>query len=124
MHAIYNQLQYFDILTIIMGASFRILGQIWSSSGCDFLTISPELLQQLANLDIQSDADAPLPSPFKALSVQAAKGMGVKPVAYVEASFGWALNEDAMATGELAEGIRAYGSDTRKLVALIQSSHN
>jgi transaldolase len=121
VHAIYNHFKHFDIPTEIMGASFRNLGQIWALSGCDLLTISPELLQQLAELDMQADATASLPGPFPALSVQAAKAMDLKPVAYDEASFRWALNEDAMATEKLAEGIRAFAVDTRKLEALIQS---
>jgi transaldolase len=121
VHAIYNYFKHFDIPTEIMGASFRNLGQIWALSGCDLLTISPELLQQLAGLDMQADATASLPSPFPALSVQCAKAMDLKPVAYEEATFRWALNEDAMATEKLAEGIRAFAVDTRKLEALIQS---
>jgi transaldolase len=121
VYAIYNHFKHFDIPTEIMGASFRNLGQILALSGCDLLTISPELLQQLAELDIQADAAASLPSTFPALSVQSAKAMDLKPVAYDEASFRWALNEDAMATEKLAEGIRAFAADTRKLEALIQS---
>jgi transaldolase len=121
VHAIYNHFKHFDIPTEIMGASFRNLGQILALSGCDLLTISPELLQQLAEMDIQADSAASLPSPFPALSVVAAKGMNLKPVAYDEASFRWALNEDAMATEKLAEGIRAFTADTRKLEAFIQS---
>ena len=121
VHAIYNHFKHFDIPTEIMGASFRNLGQIWALSGCDLLTISPELLQQLAELDMQADAAASLSSTFPALSVQSAKAMDLKPVAYDEASFRWALNEDAMATEKLAEGIRAFAADTRKLEALIQS---
>ena len=124
VHAIYNQFKHFDIPTEIMGASFRNLGQIWALSGCELLTISPELLQQLADLKDQADPAASLSSQFPALSVQAAKAMDLKPVAYDEASFRWALNEDAMATEKLAEGIRAFAADTRKLEALIQSSHN
>ena len=121
LHAIYNYFKHFDIPTEIMGASFRNLGQIWALSGCDLLTIAPELLQELSELKDQADASASLPSPFPALSVQAAKAMDLKPVAYDEASFRWALNEDAMATEKLAEGIRAFAADTRKLEALIQS---
>jgi len=124
LHAIYNHFKHFDIPTEIMGASFRNLGQIWALSGCDLLTISPELLQQLADLKEQASPAASLSSQFPALSVQAAKAMDLKPVAYDEASFRWALNEDAMATEKLAEGIRAFAADTRKLEALIQYSHN
>jgi transaldolase len=121
VHAIYNHFKHFDIPTEIMGASFRNLGQIWALSGCDLLTISPELLQQLAELNMHSDAAENLPSSFPALSVQAAKTMDLKPVAYDEASFRWALNEDAMATEKLSEGLRAFAADTRKLETLIQS---
>ena len=124
VHAIYNHLKHFGFKTEIMGASFRNLGQIWALSGCDLLTISPELLQQLADLKDQADPAASLSSQFPALSVQAAKAMDLKPVAYDEASFRWALNEDAMATEKLAEGIRACAADTHKLEALIQSSRN
>jgi len=70
---------------------------------------------------MQSEAVIHIPSPFPALSVEAATSMDLKPVAYDEASFRWALNEDAMATEKLAEGIRAFAADTRKLEALIQS---
>jgi transaldolase len=115
VHAIYNYFKHFDISTEIMGASFRNLGQILALSGCDLLTISPELLQQLAEYE-QS-----VPAPFPALSVQAAKAMDIQHVEFDEASFRWALNEDPMATEKLAEGIRAFAADTRKLEALIQA---
>ena len=115
VHAIYNHFKHFDIPTEIMGASFRNLGQILALSGCDLLTISPELLQQLAEYE-QS-----VPETFPALSVEAAKAMDLQPVYFDEASFRWALNEDAMATEKLAEGIRAFAADTRKLEALIQA---
>jgi len=121
VHAIYNHFKHFDIPTEVMGASFRNLGQILALSGCDLLTISPELLQRLAELEMQSEAAIHIPSPFPALSVEAATAMDLKPVAYDEASFRWALNEDAMATEKLAEGIRAFAVDTRKLETLIQS---
>jgi transaldolase len=124
VHAIYNHFKHFDIPTEIMGASFRNLGQIWALSGCDLLTISPELLQRLAELDMQSEAAIHIPSPFPALSVEAAKGMNLKPVTFDEASFRWALNEDAMATEKLAEGIRAFTADTRNLEAHVQFTHN
>ena len=115
VHAIYNYFKHFDIPTEIMGASFRNLGQILALSGCDLLTISPELLQQLAEYEQSA------PAPFPALSVQAAKAMDIKHVEFDEAAFRWALNEDSMATEKLAEGIRAFAADTRKLEALIQA---
>jgi len=115
VHAIYNYFKHFDIPTEIMGASFRNLGQVLALSGCDLLTISPELIQQLAEYE-QS-----VPAPFPALSLQAAKAMDIKHVEFDEASFRWALNEDPMATEKLAEGICAFAADTRKLEALIQA---
>jgi transaldolase len=135
VHAIYNYFKHFDIPTEIMGASFRNLGQILALSGCDLLTISPELLQQLAEYEQPLQAQLPdgqslpnsalrsakLPATFPALSVEAAKAMDLQPVHFDEASFRWALNEDAMATEKLAEGIRAFAADTRKLEALIQA---
>jgi transaldolase len=135
VHAIYNHFKHFDIPTEIMGASFRNLGQILALSGCDLLTISPELLQQLADYEQLSQAQLPdgqslpnsalrsanLPATLPALSVEAAKAMNLHPVYFDEASFRWALNEDAMATEKLAEGIRAFAADTRKLEALIQA---
>jgi transaldolase len=137
VHAIYNYFKHFDIPTEIMGASFRNLGQILALSGCDLLTISPELLQQLAQYeqsvesqpapapappsDHPAATSVPVPATFPALSVQGAKAMDIQPVEFDEAAFRWALNEDPMATEKLAEGIRAFAADTRKLEALIQA---
>ena len=93
--------------TVVMGASFRNLGQIEALAGCDRLTISPELLQQLANdqgeLKRQLQADASK-QPRQTLD---------------ESQFRWALNEDAMATEKLAEGIRLFARDQEKLEALL-----
>ena len=96
-----------------MGASFRNVGQITALAGCDLLTISPELLAQLAA------SDAPL---ALALDAQAAQAMDIPAVAYDEAGFRYALNDDAMATEKLAEGIRAFAVDTVKLEALMQAA--
>jgi transaldolase len=98
------------IATEVMGASFRNVGQITALAGCDLLTISPELLAQLAA------SEAPL---SRALDAQAAEGLDIAPVRYDEAGFRYALNEDAMATEKLAEGIRAFAADTVKLEALM-----
>jgi transaldolase len=86
------------------------VGQITALAGCDLLTISPELLAQLAA------NETPL---SLALDAQAARGMDIPAVAYNEASFRYAMNEDAMATEKLAEGIRAFAVDTFKLEALM-----
>ena len=98
------------VATEVMGASFRNVGQITALAGCDLLTISPELLAQLAA------SEAPL---SRALDAEAAKRLDIAPVRYDEAGFRYALNEDAMATEKLAEGIRAFAADTVKLEALM-----
>jgi transaldolase len=110
VRAIYNYYKKNDIATEVMGASFRNVGQIVALAGCDLLTISPDLLASLAANDT---ALAP------ALDAQAAKGMDLPLVQYTEASFRFALNEDAMATEKLAEGIRAFCVDAIKLEGLM-----
>ena len=92
--------------TVVMGASFRNLGQIEQLAGCDRLTISPELLQQLA------DDHGELP---RLLNADAGEPRQV----LNESAFRWALNEDAMATEKLAEGIRLFARDQEKLEALL-----
>ena len=109
---IYNHYKRFGIATEVMGASFRNVGQITALAGCDLLTIAPELLAQLAA------TEAPLQP---ALSADAAKAMDLPFVTYDEPSFRYALNEDAMATEKLAEGIRAFAVDAVKLEKLIQA---
>lgn len=110
---IYNFYKKYGIATEVMGASFRNIGQITALAGCDLLTIAPELLAQLAA------TDAPL---NRALDAQAAPALDIPFVQYDEASFRYALNEDAMATEKLAEGIRAFAADTIKLEALMRSA--
>jgi transaldolase len=107
---IYNYYKKFGIATEVMGASFRNVGQIIALAGCDLLTISPDLLAQLAA------TDAPL---VRALDAKKAQAMDIAHVAYDEASFRLALNEDAMGTEKLAEGIRAFAVDAVKLEQLI-----
>ncbi len=93
--------------TVVMGASFRNLGQIEALAGCDRLTISPELLQKLAEDDGQ-------------LNRQLQPGAAGEPRQSLnEGTFRWALNEDAMATEKLAEGIRLFARDQEKLEALL-----
>ena len=112
VRAIYQHYKRFDIATEIMGASFRNIGQITALAGCDLLTISPDLLAQL------DASEAPL---ARALDAQVARAMDLPVVSYDEPGFRYALNEDAMATEKLAEGIRAFAVDTRKLEQLIQA---
>lgn len=113
VRAIYQHYKRFDIATEIMGASFRNIGQITALAGCDLLTISPDLLAQLAA------NEAPV---VRALDAQAARAMDLPVLSYDEPGFRYALNDDAMATDKLAEGIRAFAVDTRKLEQLIQAA--
>ncbi len=108
---IYTYYRKFDVATEVMGASFRNVGQIRALAGCDLLTISPELLAEL------QASDAPLP---RALDAQTARAAMIHAVTYHESTFRFALNEDAMATEKLAEGIRAFAADSRKLDAMIE----
>ncbi len=110
---IYQYYKHFGIATEVMGASFRNVGQIVALAGCDLLTIAPELLGQL------EASTAPV---LPALDAQAARQLDIAPVQYNEASFRFALNEDAMATEKLAEGIRAFAVDTRKLEDLLRQA--
>ena len=110
---IYLHYKHFGIETEVMGASFRNTGQILALAGCDLLTISPELLAELAS------SDAPV---ARALDPQQARSLDLPPVSYDEAGFRWALNEDAMATEKLAEGIRAFAADAIKLEKLMKEA--
>lgn len=112
VRAIYDYYKHFGIATEVMGASFRNTGQITALAGCDLLTIAPELLAQLAA------QTAPLQ---RQLDAGQAKQQALQAVHYDEAGFRFALNEDAMATEKLAEGIRAFVVDAIKLEQLIQS---
>jgi len=111
VRSIYEFYKKHGIATEVMGASFRNVGQITALAGCDLLTISPDLLAQLAA------SESPL---TQALDASAAKALDIPFVTHDEASFRFALNEDAMATEKLAEGIRAFVADTIKLEALMK----
>jgi transaldolase len=107
---IFNYYKRHGVKTEVMGASFRNVGQITALAGCDLLTISPELLAQLAA------CEAPL---LQALNADAAKAIDIAAVSYNEAAFRLALNQDAMATEKLAEGIRGFVADAVKLDQLL-----
>jgi len=109
---IYNHFKRHGIHTEVMGASFRNVGQIVALAGCDLLTISPELLGAL------QASTAPVP---QRLSAAAAQAMDLPAVHLDEKAFRWALNEDAMATEKLAEGIRAFAVDAGKLDKMIEA---
>jgi transaldolase len=108
---IYQYYKKFDIDTEIMGASFRNLGQIQALAGCDLLTISPELLAQL---------QASSGTLARCLDPATARQAAIHALSFNEASFRFALNQDAMATEKLAEGIRAFTADALKLDQLIE----
>ncbi|WP_144171932.1 transaldolase [Pseudomonas sp. Kh13] len=104
---IYNYYKANGYNTVVMGASFRNIGQIEQLAGCDRLTISPELLQQL------SDDQGDLPQVLK-------PGNAGEPKQQLsESQFRWAMNEDAMGTEKLAEGIRQFARDQEKLEKLM-----
>ncbi len=107
---IYNYYKKHGYPTVVMGASFRNKDEILELAGCDLLTISPDLMAELEAAD--GDIIVKL-SPDKAMAV------GEPRIELDEAGFRWMMNEDAMATEKLAEGIRNFTRDTEKLEALI-----
>ncbi|MGK5069001.1 Transaldolase [compost metagenome] len=107
---IYNYYRKFGYKTEVMGASFRNTSQILELAGCDLLTISPDLLQKLA------DSDAPVE---RKLSAEAAPSANIVQMSLNEEAFRFMMNEDAMATEKLAEGIRAFCVDSGKLKQMI-----
>ena len=104
---IYNHYKKYGYKTIVMGASFRNTGEILELSGCDRLTIAPALLEKLSTM---TD-----PVPQKLSTAIANEVCTTPKITYNEATFRWALNEDAMATEKLAEGIRSFSADLAKL---------
>ena len=108
---IYAYFRKFGYQTEVMGASFRNTSQITELAGCDLLTISPELLQKL------SESDAPVP---RKLSFESAKENPVQKITLDEKTFRLMLNEDAMGTEKLAEGIRQFCADIVKLEQMIE----
>ncbi|HTI17520.1 MAG TPA: transaldolase [Trinickia sp.] len=109
---IYAYYKKFGYQTEVMGASFRTTSQILELAGCDLLTISPDLLQKL-----QESEEAVQ----RKLSAQALAQEPIERLAIDEAAFRYQLNDDAMATEKLAEGIRAFAADAVKLEKLIES---
>ena len=109
---IYTYYRKFGYDTEIMGASFRNTSQILELAGCDLLTISPDLLQKLS--DTQTAITCKL-------NKEAALASDITRIAADEKTFRFLLNEDAMATEKLSEGIRAFCADTRKLEDMITS---
>ncbi|MEO6848657.1 MAG: transaldolase [Chthoniobacterales bacterium] len=107
---IYNYYKKFGYKTQVMGASFRNTSQISELAGCDLLTISPEFLGELQK------SDAPI---TRKLDATKAAAMDIEKINLDENTFRWMLNEDAMATNKLAEGIRKFAADIVKLEQVI-----
>jgi len=108
---IYAYYKKFDYKTVIMGASFRNKDQIIALAGCDLLTISPELLEELKDSSDQV---------VKKLDVESAKKSSLEKKELNESEFRYQLNENAMATEKLSEGIRKFAADVIKLENVIK----
>lgn len=111
---IYRYYKQFGYPTEVMGASFRSTGQVLALAGCDLLTISPELLQQL------QVSHEPV---VRHLHEQASMGPAFERVRFDEKQFRWAVNDDAMSSEKLAEGIRLFAADSGKLDRMIDTLH-
>lgn len=109
---IYNYYKKHGYKTQVMGASFRKTAQILALAGCDLLTIAPDLLEKLS----RAEGDVP-----RRLSPETARAQSIDKLNLNEKTFRWLHNEDAMATEKLAEGIRRFDADARKLEKLLTS---
>lgn len=108
---IYNYYKKFGYKTVVMGASFRNVGEIKELAGCDLLTISPALLKEL---------DASNEKVTVKLTPAEAKNSKISKIEMNEAAFRWMLNEDQMSTEKLSEGIRNFAADSRKLEVMLK----
>jgi transaldolase len=111
VRSIYAYYKANDIATVVMGASFRNTGEIEALAGCDRLTISPQLLEQLSKEEGVLTRHL---SPDNAKGAPPARSLDEK-------TFRWMLNEDAMATEKLAEGIRTFAQDLHALRNLVEA---
>jgi len=107
---IHTYFKKFGYQTEVMGASFRSMGQVLALAGCDLLTISPELLEQLRASDGAFD---------RKLDPALARAQSVERERFDEKQFRFAVNEDAMASDKLSEGIRLFVADVRKLESIV-----
>lgn len=107
---IYGYYKKFGYKTQVMGASFRNAGEILELAGCDLLTIGPEWLEALQNSEAVVE---------RKLSPEIAKSSEIERIVHSEKVFRWLLNEDAMATDKLADGIRKFAADIVKLEGII-----
>jgi len=106
---IYNYYKYHGHKTVVMGASFRTKEQVIELAGCDLLTVSPSILEELtkSNTEVVQKLDAKKVTAVPKLDVD-------------EKNFRWLLNEDDMATEKLSEGIRRFAADLKKLESEIR----
>jgi len=107
---IFNYYKNYGYKTIVMGASFRTKEQVIELAGCDYLTISPALLEELekSNAEVVKKLDAAKLTPVERIAVD-------------ENNFRWLMNEDEMATEKLADGIRRFAADLKKLETEIKA---
>jgi transaldolase len=103
---IYHYYKKHGIKTEVMGASFRNVGEILELAGCDLLTISPTLLEEM----MKTPGNVP-----RKLDAKDSAGKGGEKIAMDEKTFRWMLNENQMATEKLSDGIRVFAADARKL---------
>lgn len=108
---IFNYYKKFDYKTVVMGASFRNTNEITELCGCDLLTISPSLLDKLANSKETVDLK---------LSKTNAEKTDLEKIQYTEKKFRWDLNEDVMANDKLSDGIRKFAADAVKLETILK----
>ena len=111
---IYNYFKKYDYQTVVMGASFRNKDEILQLAGCDLLTISPKLLQELK--------DSTEPVEHK-LNPSNSKQQTINPITIDEKTFRWLMNQNAMATEKLAEGIRKFTVDLEKLEKFVSQKY-
>jgi len=109
---IYQYCKKFGYATQVMGASFRKTGQILALAGCDLLTIAPELLEKLA----AAEGEVP-----RRLQPQDAAAQDLERVSLDEQAYRWRHNVDAMAVEKLADGIRRFDADARKLEQFVMT---
>lgn len=117
VRAIYNYYKKFGYKTIVMGASFRNVGEIKALAGCDYLTVSPNLLEELMN----SSTNVP-----QVLNADSAKSSSADKVSFIndEGNFRFMMNEDAMATEKLSQGIRGFSKDCVSLLQTLERRFN
>jgi len=106
VHRIYNYLKHFGYKTQVMGASFRNMGEILELAGCDLLTISPKLLDELASTEGELT---------RKLDPHTAKAADISRIKLDESTFRFLLNDNQMAIEKLSDGIRRFAAATVEL---------